>query len=145
VGFVPDGCATDSVGRGGGGGGWLFRSSVGWQTATGLFSSPSPHKSATDDLSSIMMRLRGAGRWLLWLLQSLTPLVRSGDGSWRASSSRFGARVATGRRSVPRHREAWRSDWKIKNFVNRSSMYLFANSWSFKVFYVFGDVLGFKC
>jgi hypothetical protein len=83
VGFVPDGCATDSVG---GGGGWLFQSSVAWQTATDLFSTPSPHKSADDDLSSITMHLMGVGRWLLRLLQSLTPLVRSGDGSWRASS-----------------------------------------------------------
>jgi hypothetical protein len=85
VGFVPDGSAADSVG---GGGGWLFQSSVAWQTMTDLFSSPSPNKSAADDLSSITMCLGGAGRLLLQVLQSLTPLVRSGDGSWRASSSR---------------------------------------------------------
>jgi hypothetical protein len=45
-----------------------------------------PSQVSDDDLSSITMHLAGVGRWLLRLLQSLTPLVRSGDGSWRASS-----------------------------------------------------------
>jgi hypothetical protein len=76
-------CTTDGIG----GGGLLVRPSVVWSTVMGLSSSPSLHKLATNDLSSISMRRSGeTRRWLLrHLQQSLTPLVKSEGGSWSAS------------------------------------------------------------
>jgi hypothetical protein len=65
VGFVPYGfccCIADDVG----GGGLLVWPSVVWSTVAGLSFSPSLHKLAADDLSSISMRRDGeTGCWLL--------------------------------------------------------------------------------
>jgi hypothetical protein len=89
-------CAANVVGSGS-----LIRSSVVWTqpAAADLSSSLSLHKLAADGLSAFTMHLGGgAGRWLMQLLQGLTPLVKIGGGTWLDSGFRrqFGVRAASG-------------------------------------------------